>query len=168
MQLAQEAVMFDVLADLPDNSATAWVDTAAATAAATTVQRLHSEPTTFRTISVLLIETRGTADSFPITEQCLRYMSRFECQITGAGSRPAAAFALSQGKFDVVIADQHSLDLIAGSIAPVIVVADHMNGDTTRKSRSAGAMHCLALDDLSPRLLETAISQMLRGEPGMT
>jgi hypothetical protein len=46
----------------------------------------------FRTISVLVMDASG---GFPVIEQCLRYMSRFECLITHVGSAAAAEFALT-------------------------------------------------------------------------
>jgi hypothetical protein len=177
--------MFDVLAERSDLDRTAWVDAKAAEATSealvsqtvvsqavvsqphTVVQRLHDDLPTFSTISVLLIDTRDVVDGFPVSEQCLRYMSRFECVITRAGSVSAAKFALAHGQFDIVVADHGALDLIAAHKAATIILTDHQHSDTIRRARLAGAQHCLALDDLSPCLLETAISQVLRGESAM-
>jgi hypothetical protein len=170
--------MFDVLAERSDLDRTAWVDAKAADASSeawvskavvspATVQRLHDDPPTFSTISVLLIDTRDAVDGFPVAEQCLRYMSRFECVITRAGSVSSAKFALAHGQFDIVIADHGSLGLIGAHRASTIILTDHQHSDTIRRARLAGAQHCLDLNDLSPCLLETAISQVLRGEAAM-
>jgi hypothetical protein len=120
----------------------------------------------FRSIRVLLIDTEDMG-GFPVTEHCLRYMSKFECWITRAGSRSAAAFALTADDFDVVLSDQHCLDLVADASSPVIVVAER-TAQVARQARSVGASHCLAFDDLSPRLLEVAIGDVLRGATVMT
>jgi hypothetical protein len=162
--------MLDLLADRTDaNSSNIWVGSAVDLNNETdTVEaRTTAADQTFRTIKVLLIET--SARAVPITEQCLRYMSRFECLITQAGSVAAAKFALSVDTFDVVITDGNALDVISNAGAtPSLVISEHPNTDATRQARLAGALHCLALNDLSPRLLETAISQALRGEQAMS
>jgi hypothetical protein len=170
--------MLDLLADRTDaNSSNSWVGPAAKltdeTEAETVMARSpagnHTAQTinTFQTIKVLLIET--TAVDLPIIEQCLRYMSRFECTITQAGTVAAGKFALAADAFDVVITDVHALEVIANAgRVPCLVVTEDPGSDTTRKARMAGALHCLALNDLSPRLLETAISQALRGEQAMS
>jgi hypothetical protein len=172
--------MLDLLADRTDaNSSNIWVGQADETSVETETvmgrspfnEKTGTEPTddaqTFQTIKVLLVET--TAVDLPIVEQCLRYMSRFECLITQAGSVAAAKFALAADTFDVVVTDGNALAVIgsAGS-TPSLVVTEHPGSDATRKARMAGALHCLALNDLSPRLLETAISQALRGEQAMS
>jgi hypothetical protein len=116
---------------------------------------------TFRTIGVLMVDTRSDSDSASIIEQCLRYMTGFECRITQAGSHAAAAFALRSDTFDIVITDEHSLDLVRDSDTATIVIASLTSSDVTRKALKSGALHCLPLNDLSPRLLETAINQAL-------
>jgi hypothetical protein len=121
----------------------------------------------FRTINVLVIDTAG---GFPVVGQCLRYMSRFECVVTHAGSAAAAQFALIAGAFDVVVCDAECLDIVAKSdIAkfPTIIVSERPV-DVSRGARSVGVVYSLARDGLSPRLLETAISQVLRGEPALS
>ena len=118
----------------------------------------------FRTISVLMIETVGGSERGTIIEQCLRYMTRFECRITQAGSSAAAAFALRSDSFDIVVTDEHSLDLVPDSETATIVVTGRPNSATTRQALKAGVLHCLPLNDLSPRLLETAINQALSSE----
>jgi hypothetical protein len=120
---------------------------------------------TFRTIGVLMIETRGNSDSASIIEQCLRYMTGFECRITQAGTHAAAAFALRSDTFDIVITDEHSLDLVPDSDTATIVITGRPSSAVTRKALQVGALHCLPLNDLSPRLLETAIAQALSSEP---
>ena len=130
-----------------------------------TPQLADSALTTFSTIKVLMIETRGDNDSASIVEQCLRYMTGFECQIAQAGSHAAAAFALRSDTFDVVVTDEHCLDLIADNGTATIVITGRPSSETTRKALKVGALHCLPLNDISPRLLETAISQALCCEP---
>jgi hypothetical protein len=158
--------MLDLLADRTDaNSPSIWVGTNSRSAAETAVGADPGDETaagqTFQTIKVLLVET--TAIHPPVIEQCLRYMARFECLITQAGSVAIAKFALASDTFDVVITDGHALDVVtsAGGL-PAIVVTGQPGSDATRSALSAGALHCLALNDLSPRLLETAIGQALR------
>jgi hypothetical protein len=161
--------MFDVLTEQTDtNNSNQWVSSAdIITADVVTPVTVRDEPT-FRTIKVLLIETGDAAGAIPIVEQCLRYMPCFECEITQAGTHAAAAFALSADTFDVVITDENCLDLIksAGQASALVITGRSVSG-VTRIARMAGALHCLALNDLSPRLLETAISQALRGEQSM-
>jgi DNA-binding NarL/FixJ family response regulator len=169
--------MFDVLAEQTDTKAsTSWFEmsadktpmTSSSLTASTSIADVDGHLQTYRDIKVLLVET-DTGAAFSITEQCLRYMTRFECLITQAGTCAAASFALSADTFDIVIADQNCLDLIAAtSRPPVIVVTATTGSDTTRRARKAGALHCLPLEDLSPRLLETAISQAIRGEQAMS
>jgi DNA-binding NarL/FixJ family response regulator len=167
--------MLDLLADRTDaNSSNIWVgETVEPSVEMETVMarlpltKETSDAQTFQTIKVLLVET--TAVDLPIVEQCLRYMSRFECLITQAGSVAAAKFALVSDTFDVIVTDGHALDVIVSAgTTPSLVVSDNPGSDATRKARMAGALHCLALNDLSPRLLETAISQALRGEQAMS
>ena len=122
------------------------------------------EPT-FRCIKVLMVETQGHAVDNSIIEQCLRYMVKFECQITQAGSQTVAEFALQADTFDLVISDEHSLDVARQHPAtPSIIIAGQPSSETTRKALAAGALHCLPLTDLSPRLLEIAINQCLSDE----
>jgi DNA-binding NtrC family response regulator len=122
---------------------------------------------TFRSINVLIIETRGDVGSASIVEQCLRYMTGFECRIAQAGSIAAAQFALQADAFDLVMADEHCLDVVAASAVPTIVTTHRQSSETTRKALKAGALHCLPLIDLSPRLLETAVNQALSIEPAL-
>jgi hypothetical protein len=157
--------MFDVLADQTDpNSSMVNADFRAETGPA--VGHTNVDMPTFRTIHVLLVDTLGNAEGTAIIEQCLRYMARFECLITQAGSTVAAEFALQAESFDLLVTDEHSFDLVAAHIdVPTIIVARGPNSKTTRNALIAGALHCLPLIDLSPRLLETAIDQMLSDEP---
>jgi DNA-binding NarL/FixJ family response regulator len=161
--------MLDLLADRTDANDNILFDTGVEQSAQTgpTMARSAAEGETFQTIKVLLIET--TTVDLPIIEQCLRYMPRFECLITQASSVTVAAFALGADTFDVVITDDFALDAIASAgLTPCLVVTARPGTDATRKARMAGALHCLAINDLSPRLLETAISQALRGEQAMS
>jgi DNA-binding NtrC family response regulator len=120
---------------------------------------------TFRSIKVLMVETQGSTVDTSIIEQCLRYMVRFECQITQAGSLPVAEFALQADEFDLVVADAHSFELVAKHAdVPTIIVAGHPSSERTRNALAAGALHCLPLADLSPRLLEIAVNQALSDE----
>jgi hypothetical protein len=136
----------------------------------TSVMDIEGDPSfSLRTISVLVIDTQDRTGDFPIVELCLRYMARFECLITHAGSHSAATFALAVGKFDVVVCDANSLGLTttAGRVKlPTFVVAEQAV-EVSRKARLAGARECFVLDELSPRLLETAISHALRGGSAM-
>jgi hypothetical protein len=160
--------MFDVLAEQTDtivNSADYRTDTGPSLALANGELANGDQPT-FRTINVLMVETQGNAASSSMIEQCLRYMVGFECMIAHAGSSAAAEFALQADSFDLVVTDEHNLDLVAAySAVPTIIVANRPSSETTRKALVAGAMHCLPLIDLSPRLLETAINQALSDEP---
>jgi hypothetical protein len=169
--------MFDVLAEQTDTKAsTSWSELSADQTPLPVAGSPLTAPAgstdadipTYRDIKVLLVETDVGA-GFSITEQCLRYMTRFECLITQAGTCAAASFALGADTFDIVIADQNCLDLITATrCTPVIVVTATTGSDSTRKARKAGALHCLAREDLSPPLLETAISQAISGEQAMS
>jgi DNA-binding response OmpR family regulator len=160
--------MFDVLADQTDtimNSADYVADTGSMTPLAN-IALVNNDKPTFRTINVLMVETNGNAANSSMIEQCLRYMVGFECLIAQAGSHAAAEFALQADNFDLVITDEHSLQLAAEhSAVPTIIVTARPSSETTRKAFAAGALHCLPLIDLSPRLLETAIAQALSNEP---
>lgn len=157
--------MFDILAEQIDNGI-GCANCADDKAEPTYTNKLaDNAATTFRTINVLMIETRGDTESASVVEQCLRYMTGFECQIAQAGSHTAATFALRSDDFDIVITDEHCLDLIADNGTATIVITARPSSETTRKALKAGALHCLPLNDISPRLLETAISQALCCEP---
>jgi hypothetical protein len=152
--------MFDILAEQTDTSGSALCADLR-TETGPDIAFADDQPT-FRTINVLMVETRGNADSSSIVEQCLRYMVGFECLIAQAGSSAAAQFALQANSFDLVITDEHSLGLVAEHASvPSIIVAGRPSSETTRNAFAAGALHCLPLIDLSPRLLETAIHQAL-------
>ena len=166
--------MFDILAEQTDTNgasctASMGADSRADSALdiATVTSAADDGQPSFRTINVLMIETGGATSSSSIVEQCLRYMTRFECRIAQAGSLAAAQFALHADTFDLVMADEHCLDLIAASAVPAIVTTSHQSSEAMRKALKAGALYCLPLIDLSPRLLETAISQALSIEPAM-
>jgi hypothetical protein len=136
--------MFDLLTERPDIIADQWSEVGAKPAP-------HSQEDhdgRVRTIQVLVISTTG---GFPVVEQCLRYMSQFECVITQAGSPSAAQFAVAVGVFDAVVTDTDSLD--------IVVKSGTANFSTIVVSE---------LDDLSPRLLEAAISRVLRGEQALS
>jgi DNA-binding NtrC family response regulator len=159
--------MFDILAEQIDTSCTLCADDKSdelRSSAANDDAPDEGLPT-FRTIGVLMVDTRSDSDSASIIEQCLRYMTGFECRITQAGSHAAAAFALRSDTFDIVITDELSLDLVPDSDTATIVITGRPSSDVTRKALKAGALHCLPLNDLSPRLLETAIAQALSCEP---
>jgi DNA-binding NarL/FixJ family response regulator len=155
--------MFDVLAEQTDtNNSALCADFRTETGPDSAF--VDDQPT-FRTINVLVVETRGNADSSSIVEQCLRYMVGFECLIAQAGSSVAAQFALQADSFDLIITDEHNLGLVAEhSSVPTIIVSGRPSSETTRNAFAAGALHCLPLTDLSPRLLETAINQALSDE----
>jgi hypothetical protein len=155
--------MFDILAEQTDTTSSAiCADYRAETGSDNS---WSDHPPTFRTINVLMVETNGNANSSSIIEQCLRYMVGFECLIAQAGSSAAAQFALQADSFDLVITDEHNLGLVAEhSSLPSIIVAGRPSSETTRNAFAAGALHCLPLIDLSPRLLETAINQALSDE----
>jgi DNA-binding NtrC family response regulator len=156
--------MFDILAEQTDTSSTA-IGANYHAENVTEIAYIGEEPT-FRTINVLMVETKGNTDSSSIIEQCLRYMVGFECVIAQAGSIAAAQFALQADSFDLVITDEQNLGLVAAhSAVPCIIVTGRPSSATTRNALAAGALHCLPLIDLSPRLLETAISQALSDEP---
>ena len=162
--------MFDIATDRIDSIGCAsWAVPDAASASPpideAAASRLAAEPPTFRTLAVLLIETAERRDGVSIVEQCLRYMIGFECVIAQAGSLAAGRLALQLNRFDVVVADERSLELIglAGG-APTIVVADRASTVATRDALAAGAQHCLPIDELSPRLLEIAIAQTLSND----
>jgi hypothetical protein len=160
--------MFDVLADQSDTIAYCadYVVDTGSNAAFANMALTNDDQTTFRTINVLMVETKGNAASSSMIEQCLRYMVGFECLIAQAGSHAAAEFALQADSFDLVVTDEHNFKLVATySAVPTIVVANRPSSDVTRKAMVAGALHCLPLIDLSPRLLETAIAQALSNEP---
>ena len=160
--------MFDALAEQSDtivNTADYRTDTVPAIAVAN-VELANGDQPMFRTINVLVVETQGNAANSSMIEPCLRYMVGFECLIAQAGSHATAEFALQADSFDIVVTDEHNLKLVAAhSAVPTIIVANRPSSETTRKALVAGAMHCLPLIDLSPRLLETAINQALSDEP---
>jgi hypothetical protein len=155
--------MFDVLAEQTDTSSTT-VGADYRSEVVTALNDAGDQPS-FRTIKVLMVETKGNTESSSIVEQCLRYMVGFECVITQAGSSASAQFALQADRFDLVVTDEHNLGLVAEhSSVPSIIVAGRPSSETTRNAFAAGALHCLPLIDLSPRLLETAINQALCDE----
>jgi hypothetical protein len=163
--------MFDMLAEQTETTGahcTANSNTADTSTANTQVSASGRYATdtddgqpSFRTINVLMIDTGDDTSNSSVIEQCLRYMTRFECRIALAGSTAAARFALQADTFDLVLANEHCLDLIAASTVPTIITTSHPCSETTRKALKAGALYCLPLVDLSPRLLETAVSQVL-------
>jgi hypothetical protein len=165
--------MFDVLAEQTDtigNSSDYLADSGPALALANVglanIELANDDQPTFRTINVLLVETQNNVASCAMVEQCLRYMVGFECLIAQAGSRAAAEFALHADRFDLVITDEHNFELVAAYAAvPTIIIANRPSSEVTRQALVAGAVHCLPLIDLSPRLLETAIHQALSDEP---
>jgi hypothetical protein len=171
--------MFDILADQTEKCGSVCraddfgLDVVAQ---APDIDTMDTAVPSFRTINVLVIDTGNGSGSesgehagrSSIIEQCLRYMTRFECRIAQAGSHAAAQFALRSDSFDLVIADGRCLDLVAANEAvPTIVVAARPGSEITRQALKAGASYCLPLNDLSPRLLETAISQMLSDEAAL-
>jgi hypothetical protein len=157
--------MLDILAEQIDDSMVCGCNSADGAAEFFDLASERRGQQSFRTINVLMIETRGNSDSTSIVEQCLRYMTGFECRIAQAGSHAAASFALRSDTFDIVITDEHCLDLITDNGTATIVITARPGSATTRNALKAGALHCLPLSDVSPRLLETAISQALCCEP---
>jgi DNA-binding NtrC family response regulator len=162
--------MFDILADQTDSSscvvcADYKTEHRQDIVQTTSVRADQDHLPSFRTIKVLMVATQGDVVDTSIIEQCLRYMVGFECQITQAGSLTVAAFALQADAFDLVVADAHSFELVAKHPdVPTIIVAGHPSSETTRNALAAGALHCLPLADLSPRLLEIAVNQALSDE----
>ncbi len=152
--------MFDILTEQTDTTSSAIG--ADYLAEATMETAYIGDQPTFRTINVLVVDTVGNSASGSIIEQCLRYMVGFECLIAQAGSSAAAQFALRVDSFDLVVTDEHNLGIVAEHASvPSIIVAGRPGSETTRNAFAAGALHCLPLIDLSPRLLETAIHQAL-------
>jgi hypothetical protein len=163
--------MFEILTDQACNSTVLTIDQTDAShdigaLDATALKRYSSEELsrTFANLNVLVIETSGRDIS--IVDPCLRYMARYEALITQAGSTQAAQFALGADTFDVVITDGAGLAVINNGLnrnTPVIVITADPGGAGEQHARKAEVQCCLAADTLSPSLLETAISQALRG-----
>jgi CheY-like chemotaxis protein len=163
--------MFEILTDQACNSTVLTIDDTDAShdieALGTAVLKRYSSEElsrTFANLNVLVIET--SIHGMPAIEPCLRYMTRYEALITQAGSNKAARFALSADTFDVVVTDVAGLAVINTGLnrnTPVIVITAVSGSEAEQHARKAGTRCCLTADTLSPSLLETAISEALRG-----